>query len=68
MEVYHKVEQVMMLVDVDEEMYYFEVILMEVSFVENLGVNLYYYLLRFEELEYNHLEHIEEVYDQCYQP
>ncbi len=58
----------MMLVDVDEEMYYFEVILMEVSFVENLGVNLYYYLLRFEELEYNHLEHIEEVYDQCYQP
>ncbi len=68
MEVYHKVEQVMMLVDVDEEMYYFEVILMEVSFVDNLDVNLYYYLLTFEELEYNHLEHIEEVYDQCYQP
>ncbi len=58
----------MMLVDVDEEMYYFEVILMEVSFVDNLDVNLYYYLLTFEELECNHLEHIEEVYDQCYQP
>ncbi len=58
----------MMLVDVDEIMYYVEEILMLISFVEDLDMNLYYYQLMFEEHEYNHLEHIEEVYDQCYQP
>jgi hypothetical protein len=67
MEVYHKVDQVMMVVDVDEVMYYFVEILMLVLVVENLNLNLYYYLLMFEELEYNHLEHIEVVYDHYYQ-
>ncbi len=65
--VYHKEEQVMKLVDVDEVMYYVEERLMLFSFVENLDVNPYYYLLMFEEFEYNHLEHIEEVYDRYYQ-
>ncbi len=67
MEVYHKVEQVMMQVDVDEVMYYVGEILMKVFVVENLDVNLYYYLLMFEELEYNHLVHIEVVYGRYYQ-
>jgi hypothetical protein len=43
MGVYHMEEQVMMLVDVDEIMYYVEEILMLISFVEDLDMNLYYY-------------------------
>ncbi len=56
MEVYHKVEQEMMLVVVDEVMYF---VLIVVDY-------LYYYLLKFEELEYNHHLHIEELYDHDY--
>jgi hypothetical protein len=67
MEVYRTVDQVMMRVDVDEGLYYVEEILMEVFVAENLNGNLYYCLSRFVELEYNHLEHIEEVYDRYYQ-
>ena len=69
MEVYHKVEQVMMLVDVDVVMYYVEEILTMafVVVVDYLDVNLYYYWLMFEELVHNHLEHIEVVYDHYYQ-
>jgi hypothetical protein len=52
----------MMRVDVDEVKYYVEEIWMLVWFV-----NLYYCLLKFEEFEYNHLVHIEEVYDREYQ-
>jgi hypothetical protein len=63
MEVYHKVEQEMMPVVVDRVMYLVEERLLAVLIVVHY---LYDYLLWFEELEYNHHLHIEEVYNHYY--
>lgn len=56
-----------LVVDVDEVMYYVVEISRLILFVDYLDKNLYDYLLKFEVLVYNHLEHIEEVYDHYYQ-